>query len=204
MSPRWESHACLQTPTDLHHEVWTWLCGCEVTAALIALCLSLLFAWKAFQEAEELGPYTSGGTVSPAVSWQLGDVGTAAFIKVIWTKVVGCVSPWSTCPPGLAVLPIILRILGGLIQASAPLLSATILIRRQHPWHLSGKTFRPGDSHLGTLSGSNLLPVDVSLCKGSRARSSWSWGGLQTLLLVQAQHLCAWRLFVLLRLGDQN
>lgn len=32
-----------------HHEVWTWLCGCEVAAALIALCLSLLCAWKAFQ-----------------------------------------------------------------------------------------------------------------------------------------------------------
>lgn len=31
----------------------------EVTAALIALCLSLLYAWKAFQEVEEKGPYTS-------------------------------------------------------------------------------------------------------------------------------------------------
>lgn len=59
MSPRWESHACLQTPSDLRHEAWTWLCGCEVTAALIALCLSLLYAWKAFQEAAEEGPYTS-------------------------------------------------------------------------------------------------------------------------------------------------
>lgn len=163
--PRWESHACLQTPTDLHHEVWTWLCGWEVTAVLIALSLSLLCAWEAFQEAEKEHPYTSWGTVSPVVSWQLGDVGTAAFIKVIWTKVAGCVSPWSTCSPDLAVLPIILRILGGFIQASAPLLSAAVLIRRQHPWHLSGKSIRPGDSHLGTLSGSSLLPVDLSFCK---------------------------------------
>lgn len=184
-----------------------------MTATLIALCLSLLHAWKAFQEVDEEGPCTSWGTVSSAVSWQLGGMGIAAFIKVIWTKVVGCVSPWSTCPPGLAVLPIILHILGVLIQASAPLLSAAVLIRRQHPWHLSGKSIGPGDSHLGTLSESNLSPVDLSLCKRSREGSiweasmqgsPWSWWGLQTLLLIHGQHLCAWRLFVLLELGDKN
>lgn len=52
MSLRWDSHAYLQTPTDLHHEVWTWLCGCEVAAALIALFLSLLCTWRVFQGGE--------------------------------------------------------------------------------------------------------------------------------------------------------
>lgn len=120
-----------------------------------------------------------------------GDVGTAAFIKVIWTKVAGCVSPWSICPPSLAV-PIILRILGGLIpglstsafcrcldKKTASLASA----REEH----QARWFSLGHFIRVKLVASWPQPLQTkqgSIWEASIQGSPWSWWGLQTLLLV--------------------
>lgn len=83
MSPRRDSHACLQTPTDLYHEVWTWLCGCEVAAAFIALFLSLLCTWRAFRGGGGGGSLHFLRYCVTYSELVTGDVSTAAFIKVI-------------------------------------------------------------------------------------------------------------------------
>lgn len=159
-------------------------------------------------EAEEEGPCTSWGTVSPTVSWRLGDVSTAAFIKVIWTKVAGCVSPWSTRPLGPAVLPIILGIFGGDLPGLSTSASCWCFDKKTASLEcVPGKNIRPGDSHLGTFFRVQLVARwPQPLQTGSRGASrrpackdqhGAGWG-LQTPRLCQVQHLCAWRLFVLL------
>lgn len=148
--------------------------------------------------------------MSPAVSWQLGMWALQLLLKSFEPKwrAASLRDPYALlawlCPSSCASW-------GDLSQASAPLLSAAVLIRRQHPWHLPGKSIRPGDSHLGTLSGSNLLPVDLSLCKQSREASErlaykdhHGAGEDSRLCFSSKSSICAWRLFVLLELGEQN
>jgi hypothetical protein len=135
----------------------------------------------------------------------LGNVGTAASIKVVLNQSGGLRLSVTHAPPlpphpGPGCTPIVLDILGVLARPQNPPLPAAALTRRWASQHESGRRMLV-KSHVGTLSRPELLPGNLSFCQqeasGSRlwhgaalCRPVRRWGGgLQSPRPCPIQHL---------------
>jgi hypothetical protein len=119
----------------------------------------------------------------------LGNVGTAASIKVVLNQSGGLRLSVTHAPPlpphpGPGCTPIVLDILGVLARPQNPPLPAAALTRRWASQHESGRRMLV-KSHVGTLSRPELLPGNLSFCQ-QEASGSWPWQ--EAALCRPAQH----------------